>query len=129
VARSGDVYQQFVRVSGQVANTALGRKSFPPALREQLRSLIHEVINGLGSADAVTAVENAWDELDPRVADLLERELRFIAELHEGGENPSGSDDVATGKESLEDILEKLPKWLKHLLKILNEILKLVRPT
>jgi hypothetical protein len=40
----------------------------------------------------------------------------------------SGSEDISTGKESIEDILgDWLPDWLKHLLKILNEILKLVK--
>ena len=45
------------------------------------------------------------------------------------GEADRGADDSEVVKGSLEKILgPRLPKWIKDLLKLLNEILKLIRP-
>jgi hypothetical protein len=53
----------------------------------------------------------------------------FFNELVEDAGAGSGEtpDAAATVKESFEDILDDLPDWFKKFLKILNEILSLVR--
>jgi hypothetical protein len=64
------------------------------------------------------------------VAESLRDEIAFINSRHgeEGNsENDDAGDDVETGKGSLEELLGAwLPDWLKRLLKVLNQILKLV---
>jgi hypothetical protein len=53
----------------------------------------------------------------------------FFNELVEDAGAGSGEtpDAAATVKESFEDIIDDLPDWFKKFLKILNEILRLVR--
>jgi len=129
MARSGDSYQRFIRTARSVARRELAEKALPVVLDMELRQLLDDVLQRLLSQEAIVAIESAWENLDTSVADLLIREIDFISALNTDDGDSSGSDDVSTGKESLEDILgEWLPKWLKHLLKLLNEILKLVRP-
>ncbi len=129
MAEVGDVYKRFIATADRVVRRALETSSNEKIRRRagEIRDLLGGVISELGAERSISKIEDAWGNLDPQVASLLLQELRLITAMH-GEDSSDGSDDIATGKESLEDILgDWLPDWLKHLLKILNEILKLVK--
>jgi hypothetical protein len=107
---------------------------------EILESSVHDVIEGLKSESAKTAIAKAFTELDPIASRVLCAELEYItstipcadhsqyanADERIREENDAAS-NVKTGKDSLESLLgDKLPKWLLNLLTLLNEILSLV---
>lgn len=130
MAKAGDVYLRFISVGGRVAHRALEANTKLAVRRRatELSELLNNILEGLRSNQAVEEIDRAWPNLDPRVGSALLRELELIASMHEG-ELDDGTEDIATGKESIEDILKKwLPDWMIHLLKIFNEILKLVKP-
>lgn len=64
---------------------------------------------------------------------LLQRELQFFVawkgEYEEGGKEDDldALDAGQTIKDSAEDLIKKLPRWLRHLLKILNELISIIR--
>jgi hypothetical protein len=127
MAESGEVYRKFITAAGRVAHSALRRSEKPRLNRTEMGQLVDDAIGRLQSQQAVAAIELAWQHLDQQTARLLMRELELITSMHQEGDS-DGTEDVTTGKESLEDILgDWLPDWLKHPLKILNEILKLVK--
>lgn len=128
MADSGETYRRYIRVGGRVARAALQRRARHPDRRQDLNRLLNDVIDALLSDRSVVAIERAWSHLDEEVATFLSRELDLIASMYENDDSGGGTEDIETGKESIEDILgDWLPDWLKHLLKILNEILKLVK--
>jgi hypothetical protein len=128
MAEAGDTFQRYIRVGERVAQAALQRKTIQPERRQELNTLLSDVVKALLTERSVAAIESAWTHLDEEVAKFLLQELNLIASMHAGADAVDGTEDIKTGKESIEDILgDWLPGWLKHLLKILNEILKLVR--
>ena len=129
MAESGDAYRRFIRVAKTVGQARLrNSRRHSGERRRQLEQLLNDLIGKLESDRAVTAIEEAWGDLDRDVADLLRRELSLISDMHERDESGEGSEDLSTGKESIEDILgDWLPDWLRHLLKMLNKVLKLVK--
>lgn len=119
-----------------------GRREIP-----LLREHSGRVMERLRSEDAIRIVAGAFESLDPLVSAALCAELHFItSNISEGGYLASRSQgtghaetdpeadadaeaagDAKTGKDSLESLLgTKLPKWLAHLLKVLNELLSIV---
>lgn len=70
---------------------------------------------------------------DPVALRLLQRELQFFiarkGEYEEGGKEDDldALDAGQTIKDSAEDLIKKLPRWLRHLLKILNELISIIR--
>jgi hypothetical protein len=129
MAESGDAYRRFIDVAKAVGHARLRvRRTHSDAVRRELESLLDSVCNNLQTERSVSAIEEAWSNLDGVVSSLLRRELSLISSVHGEGESKDENEDIATGKESLEDILGVwLPDPIKHLLKILNEILKLVK--
>ena len=127
MAEPADTYRRLLDVAKSVGHTRLRTsRRHTGQRRTELQQLLDDVTDKLRSERAVSAIEEAWRNLDGDVASLLLRELSLITTMHEGRNSKDERDDVSTGKESIEDILA-LPDWLKHLLRILNEILALVK--
>lgn len=110
----------------------------------QLRGLVNDVIDELQSDDAMEAVRNAVKTADrnpdnKKVNAFLERELKFFNSLIAESRNydtkitlSEVETDEALGagktiKDSFEEQIEKLPDWIKKILKVLNEILSILR--
>ena len=81
------------------------------------------------------AIDQSREPNHPYIEDALYDELRALAAVNSGVQvsddraTSRAVDDTETGKGSIEDLLGKwLPDWLKKLLKLLNEILKLIKP-
>lgn len=84
---------------------------------------VQDAINSFKDPHRTFIEQALFDELEALVQDN--------AQLIRQGAQPPQLDkalkDAQTGKESLEDLLPDLPKWIKKLLTILNEVLKLAR--
>src|SRR5947209_700516 len=97
-----------------------------------LDPLVDDVIDEMHNARPF--IEHAIDQTDPPVRDFLGRELVFFNDLAAGLEsNPSddddsdGTDTADTIKESVEKVFHiHIPEKIKHILDILNELLKLL---
>lgn len=110
---------------------------------EELTSLLRNVIAELQSDDAAKAIDYAIvtagrNDDDKRIVGFLEDELRFFNNLIVSSRNDAGDltldveatkDALGSGetvKDSIEDFFE-LPRWLKRILKVLNELLSIIR--
>lgn len=111
---------------------------------EELTPLLRNVISELQSDDATRAMENAIvtaerNDDDRRIVVFLEAELKFFNNLvvssHDddaGGltlnaeETKDALGSGETVKDSIEEFFE-LPRWLKKILKVLNELLSIIR--
>ena len=109
-----------------------------------LQGIVDDVIDKLKHPDACKAVIHAIDTANRNpdnqvVNGLLEREIKFFNELIAnsrgyGGEISMTEEEVNDGlgagetiKDSFEDLLDNLPEWVKKLLRILNELLSIIR--
>ncbi|MBS1616808.1 MAG: hypothetical protein JST06_11905 [Bacteroidetes bacterium] len=131
---------EFFAVVRRLLELALNR---PRALslpgNEQLRHLVQDIFRQLSKERLYAALAFALADLDAEDEGsilLLQQEMDYMsaryADVHTKADLPDdeledGLDNVETGKGSFEELVEKLPKWLKKLLKILNEVLKIVK--
>lgn len=93
--------------------------------------LLNAVINPLFEA-AGDIRQSFFAELSPQAQEALVLELEFFNRRYaeDEGDDTDFTRDAQTVKESLEDLFGeglKNTKWIQELLKILNELLKLVR--
>lgn len=110
---------------------------------EELTSLLRNVISELQSDDAAKAMEYAIvtaerNDDDNKIVGFLEDELKFFNNLIGSSRDDAGDltlnveatkDALGAGetvKDSIEDFFE-LPRWLKKILKVLNELLSIIR--
>ena len=110
---------------------------------EELTSLLRNVISELQSDDAAKAMEYAIvtaerSDDDNKIVGFLEDELKFFNNLIGSSRDDAGDltlnveatkDALGAGetvKDSIEDFFE-LPRWLKKILKVLNELLSIIR--
>ena len=144
------VYRQFLRTTKGVVENRLNRISGEPEKRHAT-DLTKRVFDALLEKAAIEVVAETFKSLsetsDPPdwpegksevVLGALLAEMQFFNARYAtfrtetGGDHnkaDDGADDSEEVKGSLEQILgSKLPKWIKDLLKVLNEILSLVRP-
>src|SRR5262249_12716605 len=105
MAESGDTYQRYIKGGERVAQAALQRKTLHPDRRQELNTLLSDVVKALLTERSVAAIESAWTHLDEEVAKFLSRELNLIASMYAEGDAEDGTEDIKTGKESIEDIL------------------------
>jgi hypothetical protein len=110
-------------------------------IRIESRNLRYQFLNGIlkriiealdkEAQNAIREATEAWLDNDNNnlILEALTAELRFFNDLvdNEGAGSGEAPDAAATVKESFEEVLNQLPEWIKKLLKILNEILSLVR--
>ena len=127
----GQTWQAFLTKLEEVAASQIKLKKQDATLEQLLR----ETIAALQEDDALTQIELAADRTyksAPKAAMLLQKEFSYITEkslgrvVSDAAEGDEALEDAKTGKDSLEDILEDIPGWLKKLLKVLNEILSLI---
>jgi hypothetical protein len=110
---------------------------------EELTSLLRNVISELQSDDAAKAMEYAIitaerNDDDKKIVGFLEDELKFFNNLVVSSRDDAGGltlnveatkDALGSGetvKDSIEGFFE-LPRWLKKILKVLNELLSIIR--
>jgi hypothetical protein len=128
----GDTYRDFIGNVGAIGQAAMAKKMYPPGPKKMIQDLLLDIVAELQKDDTVLAIENASMQLRPDIQTYLLRELQFFNAVYPSssiGGTAQEVDDSETCKESLEEILGAwLPDWLKQLLKILDEILSLVRP-
>ena len=147
-----ETYTAFLRTVEGIVNHRLNRIE-PETEKQHAENLTKPVFEALSNDAAVDAVVNAFTSFhkdqDPNdwpngkdaiVREALLAEIQFFNVRYarfrnendddgEDGELDRGADDSEVVKGSLEKILgPRLPKWIKDLLKLLNEILKLIRP-
>lgn len=119
-----------------------GVKAQREDVRERARQLASALFEQLRSDDALLAMKHAFAQLKSgrdlpsgkgeAAHALLVAEIEFFAGVYANPDREGGDrafDDAGTVKDSIEDILRKwLPEWLEKPLKILNELLRLLRP-
>jgi hypothetical protein len=110
---------------------------------EELTSLLRNVISELQGDGAVKAMEHAIgtaerNDDDRKIVGFLEDELKFFNNLVVSSRDDAGGltlnaeatkDALGSGetvKDSIEGFFE-LPRWLKKILKVLNELLSIIR--
>lgn len=128
----GTVYSEFITVLGEIAQKAIEERSSAGGQQVPIPAPLEAVLAEVQSPAAIFAVNYAASQIDPTTRNLLSQELEFISSIYGGG-NAQGTqkavDDGEAGKDSVLDLLDTwLPDWLKKLLKILDEILSLLRP-
>ena len=139
-------YTEFICNVRSMVNkgTGFNAKNDLPGPEKTLQELADYVFPKLQDPLAIDAVCGAFHTLagkrDPHdwptgkakaVHDALRKEIDYFNQKHgnSDGKNAKAFDDAKTVKDSIEDVLgEWLPQWIKKLLKILNELLSLVRP-
>lgn len=109
-----------------------------------IRSLVDDVTDELLKPNLVQDVRSAIEDMqtdpdDKVVLDFLEREIEFFNNLIASSRTPTNelnmseeeTDDAieagGTIKESFEKIIKRLPKIVQGILKILNEILSILK--
>jgi hypothetical protein len=95
-----------------------------------LELLLNHVSETLRSADTAKALETGISREDPRIIDALTREMQFFNALAAPGRSCGTKEALDAGgtiKGSIEDLLDNLPGWLKKILKILDEIIDLIK--
>lgn len=126
--RYEDAWRRFFTILRDACERRLAqgpRDAKGPLLFPIVRDLVDELLK----RDVVRSVRDAVADLDNDVADFLLREIEYYntyyADLDDAADedNPVGDGEVV--KTSMEDLIERLPRRLKKLLKILNELLKL----
>jgi len=130
MARTREVYEKFIKRTGEVLTSSVDAR-FSGTQNTQLQEQIRELMVALTSAQAITAVEYAWSQIDYASGDQLLREIELVTNATPSSPGDSGrkqaGEDLETGKGSLEDLLGGwLPDWVKRLLKVLNQLLKLL---
>lgn len=130
----GHEYKVFLANLEQVCGNRLVRASERhPGRYLELQRLLADVLGTLSNETGVAAMREAAkaeEREDPHVIDCLTRELSYFNRLVED-EYAQGSDEAVevgkTIKDSVEKLIGKLPKPLKRLLAILNELLSFVK--
>ena len=124
-----EAWQLFVRNLQDVAQRELVRRNSQAGyseLGELLEKVIADILGNQGLAQMQAAVKREMSK-DKDVVTYLLHELNFFNAAHEAGRDAEDeADDGDTIKTSIEKIFE-IPDWLKKRLKILNEILKILR--
>jgi hypothetical protein len=118
---------------------ALGKRKFRRRPSTTLEGLFDDVIKALQGQDVTDEIAHALivekrNPDDARIVDdYLAREMKYFNEIAEAniaeGEDahPEGPLEAGqTVKESIEELVH-LPEWVKKILKILNELLSLIR--
>lgn len=97
--------------------------------RDSLSPLVKKTFELLLEEQALSEVELAATKVNARVLKLFKLELEIFISGVEDDEYDveEAMDDGEVAKGSAEKILDKLPKRLKGILKVLNEILKMLR--
>lgn len=136
-----DAWDQFLRNLHRLASYRLSLRE--RAEDKRLSDLLDRVIESLLKEDAMSAVAHAVDTENrstdgQQITTFLGDELRFFNDLVTSYDTAMGKTELSesdadealgagkTIKESLEDLLESLPKWIKKILKVLNELLSLI---
>lgn len=121
-------YKEFLRCVEEIVKILVDQVNGDSKIKATEFS--ESVLEPLKEEAAVTVVANAFANLDDRVKKALTAELDFFNSRY--GQSPTKKDAAAaacaaeTVKSSLEEVLD-LPDWLEKLLKILNELLSLLR--
>ena len=110
------MYTAFMESTKTALQSRLGKSKKHGAAAKQM---LETIFNGLMSTTAVQDVERAAGKLSEDGRKALGYELAYLAKCK------FDADEAKTGKDSLENLL-KLPKPIKELLHILNEVLKIV---
>ncbi len=124
----GKGYKRFIEACENLVVRRLEEPCQPSA--KHLLESAKQVREGLVDPESLEEVEKAFANLDEVVGKALYYELQYVTEMlnAEGGDYRRCVDDARTAKDSLEDLFDSwLSDKVKNLLKVLNEILSLVR--
>ena len=98
---------------------------------QSLNSLVDDVINELKTSEPF--IRHAINQTDPTILDYAGRELKFFNALADQSQPSSNEsdEDLADKAETIKTSVEKIfhihiPEKVKHVLDILNELLKLL---
>ena len=139
-----DAWNQFLQNLRRLANYRLSLREEEQEEYKALGGPLNGVIDSLLKDDAMVAVGHAVDTENrstdgEQITTFLGNELQFFNSLvtsYDDAMNTRQLSEAAadealgagkTIKESLEGLLESLPKWIKRILKVLNELLSLIR--
>jgi len=97
--------------------------------RENFKPLIDKTFDLLLSRKALDEFELAASGIDSKVILLYQSELEiFNSSIKDNDYDlDEAIDDGEQAKGSAEKIFDKLPKWVRDILKVLNEIIKMIR--
>ena len=134
-----ELYRGFLEVVRCIINRRIGE--LPQGCQGEAGEFANSVLEVIESEEAIGLVVEAFSRQHPTVREAFEAELRFfnarypivheeqyvaIQVVEDAGR---GFEDADTVKESLEKLIGiELPKRLKDIFDILNELLKLFRP-
>jgi hypothetical protein len=138
-----DAWNQFLNNLRRLGHYRLNLREEEQEEYKALDDLLDRVIDSLLKDDAMTAVRQAVDTENrstdgEQITTFLGNELQFFNSLVKSYDaamnstqlSESAADEALgagkTIKESLEGLLESLPKWIKKILKVLNELLSLI---
>lgn len=93
---------------------------------EALEALAKSVFDSIATEQAVELVKTAIENEDERVRNALLAELKFFNMKYGNSNDGTALSAADTVKSSIHCILT-LPNWLKKLLKILNELISLLK--
>jgi len=124
-----DVWKEFLRILHREGKKRAGKLTNRNKV-VPISKLLDDLIDRLLKDDALDAVRSSIFLTENEISEFLIREIEYYVDCYTD-ENSIGADDDPVGdgeivKKSVEDVIDKLPNWLKKLLKILNEILKLL---
>jgi hypothetical protein len=97
--------------------------------RDRLSPLVENTFDLLLGQRALKEIESAAIKVNVEPLKLFQQELEIFNSSIEDDDYDldEAMDDGEQAKGSAENIFNKLPKWLKDVLKVLNEILKMIR--
>lgn len=127
-----ETYSKFVTALSDVCSESFEgeRRGQAPDPYRFLSEAVDDVKEHLTEQDVVDEVQSCADATDDLITRNLQREMHFFITKRESGgyDNLSqAADDGDTIKDSLSSLLTSLPGIIQKLLKILDELLSLVR--
>lgn len=136
-----ELYEAFICTTQNIVNQRV--KAMNGTAKSRAEKMAEKLFGQLRSSDALNAMRDALEGLENASHDydwpngkgevvhaLLLEEMRLFNAIHAGANRAcKGLEDADTVKGSIEDLLSPcLPQWLKKLLKLLNQLLHLLRP-
>lgn len=138
--------QVFLNTTHRVIDRAVELSGLRLKAKKELVELISQTFNSLPGNEVEDAVQTSIlsiSDSDKNALYLLGLEMKYFnaryqdinnAEVRGNGDEANdieevrgGLDNAGTIKDSFEKLVKKLPGWIKKILKILNEILKIVK--
>lgn len=126
--RFGKVWVEFLKVVRSLGE----RKTDQDASKGSLRDLLEEVVQELSSERSIAVTVSctaALEDTQQRVLETLIREIEYYnnryRDVTSESEVDKGLNDAGIVQQSVEDLIEELPKRIRRWLKILNALLRL----